>query len=64
MICFEESAVGDDMGRLECLCKFHKVSLPIQRFLGGDNFSYGETTEGVIRHVYGNGGIRKAQGEA
>lgn len=34
------------MGRLECLCKFHKVSLPIQRFLGGDDFSYGEMTDG------------------
>ena len=27
VICFEEFAVGDEMGRLECLCKFHKVSL-------------------------------------
>lgn len=26
VICFEEFAVGDEMGRLECLCKFHKVS--------------------------------------
>ena len=25
VICFEEFAVGDEMGRLECLCKFHKV---------------------------------------
>lgn len=24
VICFEEFEVGDDMGRLECLCKFHK----------------------------------------
>lgn len=24
VICFEEFAVGDEMGRLECLCKFHK----------------------------------------
>lgn len=29
VICFEEFAVGVEMGRLECLCKFHKV-----RFLG------------------------------
>ena len=27
VICFEEFEVGDEMGRLECLCKFHKVSL-------------------------------------
>lgn len=25
VICFEEFAVGNEMGRLECLCKFHKV---------------------------------------
>lgn len=29
VICFEEFAVGDEMGRLECLCKYHKVSCPI-----------------------------------
>jgi hypothetical protein len=28
VICFEEFSVGDEMGRLECLCKFHKVSHP------------------------------------
>lgn len=28
VICFEEFAVGDEMGRLECLCKFHKVNVP------------------------------------
>lgn len=27
VICFEEFAEGDEMGRLECLCKFHKVRL-------------------------------------
>jgi len=27
VICFEEFAVGVEMGRLECLCKFHKVSI-------------------------------------
>lgn len=27
VICFEEFAVGVEMGRLECLCKFHKVRL-------------------------------------
>lgn len=30
VICFEEFAVGDEMGRLECLCKFHRVSLRIR----------------------------------
>jgi len=36
VICFEEFTVGDEMGRLECLCKFHKVRrayLPLQRSL-------------------------------
>lgn len=28
VICFEEFAVGDEMGRLECLCKYHKVICP------------------------------------
>ena len=28
VICFEEFSVGDEMGRLECLCKFHKVRKP------------------------------------
>ena len=27
VICFEEFSVGDEMGRLECLCKFHKVGI-------------------------------------
>ena len=27
VICFEDFAVGDEMGRLECLCKFHKVRI-------------------------------------
>jgi hypothetical protein len=27
VICFEEFEVGDEMGRLECLCKFHKVCI-------------------------------------
>ena len=27
VICFEEFAVGVEMGRLECLCKFHKVGI-------------------------------------
>lgn len=29
VICFEEFAVGDEMGRLECLCKYHKVIFPL-----------------------------------
>ena len=32
VICFEEFAVGDEMGRLVCLCKFHRVSLQLLRF--------------------------------
>lgn len=28
VICFEEFSVGAEMGRLECLCKFHKVGPP------------------------------------
>lgn len=36
VICFEEFSVGVEMGRLECLCKFHKVgplsTQPILRF--------------------------------
>lgn len=27
VICFEEFDEGDEMGRLECLCKFHRVSV-------------------------------------
>lgn len=34
VICFEEFAVGVEMGRLECLCKFHRVSLQFLLFLG------------------------------
>ncbi|KAF1990433.1 hypothetical protein K402DRAFT_401267 [Aulographum hederae CBS 113979] len=34
VICFEEFEEGEEMGRLECLCKFHKVSL--SRFLYRD----------------------------
>ena len=33
IICFEEFSVGEEMGRLECLCKFHKVrSISLVRF--------------------------------
>lgn len=37
VICFEEFSVGVEMGRLECLCKFHKVgplSLSVQPIPG------------------------------
>lgn len=34
VICFEEFAVGDEMGRLVCLCKFHRVSFQLLRFWG------------------------------
>lgn len=27
VICFEEFEVGQDVARLECLCRYHKVSL-------------------------------------
>jgi hypothetical protein len=27
IVCLEEFEVADDMGRLECLCKFHRVSV-------------------------------------
>ena len=30
VICFEEFSEGEDMGRLECLCKFHRVSVRAQ----------------------------------
>ena len=32
VICLEEFAVGDEMGRLVCLCKFHRVSFQLLRF--------------------------------
>lgn len=59
VICFEEFAVGDEMGRLECLCKFHRVSLRVRvkSFLNGKS----TLLIGTNRHVYGNGGIRKVR---
>lgn len=27
VICFEEFQPGDEMGRLECLCKFHRACI-------------------------------------
>ncbi|KAI9876500.1 MAG: hypothetical protein M1830_006366 [Pleopsidium flavum] len=59
VICFEEFAVGDEMGRLECLCKFHKVSHPSRfpRFLLGSLFK-GEIWWGRVRWggVFGGDG--------
>ncbi len=56
VICFEEFAVGDEMGRLECLCKFHKViylifARPSWRIGSHDGCSV----------AYCNGGTPKAQ---
>lgn len=39
VICFDEFAVGVEMGRLECLCKFHKVRTLICRFQCGQGSS-------------------------
>ena len=41
VICFEEFEVGAEMGRLECLCKFHKVRnrhLTLHKGLGSWKF--------------------------
>lgn len=35
VICFEEFEEGDEMGRLDCLCKFHRVSFLLRVLLGG-----------------------------
>ena len=48
VICFEDFAVGDEMGRLECLCKFHRVSLSIAPFWAG-NILRGEMTDGGLQ---------------
>ena len=60
VICFEEFAVGDEMGRLVCLCKFHRVSLQLLRSWG-EQLVNSEGTNSRVRHVYGNGGSRKVQ---
>lgn len=57
VICFEEFAVGDEMGRLECLCKFHKVCLKCPRL---DH----DQANSTFRHVYDNGGIQKVRDHA
>ena len=55
VICFEEFEQGVEMGRLECLCKFHKVCLRYGHF-GLDAY-----VKLQRRHVYGSGGIPRAQ---
>ena len=58
VICFEEFAVGDEMGRLECLCKFHKVCWTT---FFTHVIEIKEQTMTISRHVFGSGGIRRAQ---
>ena len=52
VICFEEFAVGDEMGRLECLCKFHKVRHRVMAYRG---FMLTD----LFRCAFANGGTRK-----
>ncbi|KAL8948472.1 MAG: hypothetical protein Q9222_005348 [Ikaeria aurantiellina] len=59
VICFEEFEQGVEMGRLECLCKFHKVCHACgssSHVFWFDGLMHYETPN---RHVYGNGGIPK-----
>lgn len=42
VICFEEFAVGVEMGRLECLCKFHKVC-PLSSLICATKFTLQRT---------------------
>ena len=58
VICFEEFEQGVEMGRLECLCKFHKVGH--QDDDGHDWILYAYIYR-CCRHVYANGGIPRAQ---
>ena len=39
VICFEEFEVGDEMGRLECLCKFHRVRVQVLQFWRRDSMN-------------------------
>ena len=61
VICFEEFEQGVEMGRLECLCKFHKVCLMLYRaFLSFASRSVLLRCDWELRrHAYGNGGILK-----
>lgn len=54
VICFDEFTVGVEMGRLECLCKFHKVRSLRNCYQCGQ-----DTHVNVCRSVYVNGGIRR-----
>lgn len=62
VICFEEFEQGVEMGRLECLCKFHKVRrilviVPLPQILPGKVILMWCCA--TDRLAYGNGGIRK-----
>ncbi|KAL8719129.1 MAG: hypothetical protein Q9225_003818 [Loekoesia sp. 1 TL-2023] len=64
VICFEEFEQGVEMGRLECLCKFHKVCRMLERALESLALARSHSLTcrwGSYRLVYGNGGIRRAQ---
>ena len=75
VICFEEFEEGQEMGRLECLCKFHKVSEVssavytgcIQLWTMQLSRIHGDCRAGnadlfpFLRHAYGNGGIPRVQ---
>ena len=52
VICFEDFEVGAEMGRLECLCKYHKVSF----------FTLVDGILTCVRRALGHGGIPKALG--
>lgn len=61
VICFEEFAVGDEMGRLECLCKFHRVGFATPPAIGGWKGEDSMADWRWIRYVYDSGGILRAQ---
>lgn len=54
VICFEEFEEGDDMARLVCLCKFHRVSSSFSRC----GCSSSNACHSI---VFGNGGTPKAR---
>ncbi len=58
VICFEEFEQGVEMGRLECLCKFHKVGHQDDDAHDWILYAY---IYRCCRHVYANGGILRAQ---
>lgn len=61
VICFEEFAVADQMGRLECLCKFHKVRFCPSRAMGGRKGEDPVADWRFVRLVYDSGGTLRAQ---